>query len=344
MKIFNTFIVSGAAAVVAGAAVTAATSYFGGEAKKKGAKAAGDARSQGYLDAIDTIGAAKDAAIKEQQPYADQGKQMVDWFNKYNTDPKFKYDMYTQYAKTSDPLYDFYQKKQTKELNRQMAARGGFGGGRAIQALNEQNANLSAGMAGLTDSRVAREISTNLSLLGSGQNAANNISSIQSQAGRDISGMQVALGGSNAQTATDIAGAEADQISGIGGAITGGISGISSLGSRASNALGGGISGGGILDNVFPGGGKNQGAGKASVQPGEWQGPMPYYGPFPGGRDVIKRINTGEMIKKNNSVIPGFGVTKNNQVIDPNIQEYVPYANNGSNFGRSTKNANLVLR
>lgn len=91
MKIFNTIIAS-SAAVIAGGLIAGGAAYFGGEEKKKGARRAGDARKQGYLDAIDTIAAAKDAAISEQQPYADQGKRMVDWFKKYNEDPNFKYE------------------------------------------------------------------------------------------------------------------------------------------------------------------------------------------------------------------------------------------------------------
>lgn len=231
MKIFNTFV---ATAVLAAGAITAGASYFGGEEKKKGARRAGDERKQGYLDAIDTIASAKDAAIKEQQPYADQGKQMVNWFKKYNEDPNFKYDMYTQYAKVGDPLYDYYQNKQEKALNRQMAARGRFGGGRAIQAHGEQNSSLSAKMAELTDTRVSREIQTNLSLLGSGQSAANNITSLQSQAGRDIAGYEVAMGQSQGQVETEIAAAGVDQISGIAGSMTGMLSGGSMLGSQSS--------------------------------------------------------------------------------------------------------------
>lgn len=336
MKIFNKFIAS-SAALLAGAAATAGTAYFGGEEKKKGARAAGNARKQGYLDAIDTIGAAKDAAIKEQQPYADQGKQMVDWFKKYNTDNNFKYDMYSQYAKVGDPLYDYYEKKQTKELNRQMAARGRFGGGRAVQALAEQNAALSAKMSDLTDTRVAREINTNLQLLGSGQNAANNISQIQSQAGRDISNMEVALGNSNSQTEQAVSDASAGQIAGIGGALTGLISGSAQLGSgqAAPSARGGG----GFLSNVGPWQGPMPAPGGNVPQntgAGEWQGPMPYYGKFPAGRNTVTRINTGgKGTPVLPSVIPGIGVTNNGQVINPNQQEYVTSPNVGSNFARS---------
>ena len=319
MKIFNTIIAS-SAAVIAGGLIAGGAAYFGGEEKKKVARRAGDARKQGYLDAIDTIAAAKDAAISEQQPYADQGKRMVDWFKKYNEDPNFKYDMYTQYAKVGDPLYDYYQNKQEKALNRQMAARGRFGGGRAIQAHGEQNSALSAKMAELTDTRVSREIQTNLSLLGSGQSAANNITNLQTQAGRDIAGYEVAMGQSQGQAETEIAQAGVDQISGIAGAATGVLGGLSQLGNVGTAAKG---------QAVIPGGGGQpqgpqfmgqqmygapigpqpvQGANLAMY--GQPIGPQPA-GPVPGSRGTVKRLRS-------------FGV---NQTPMPGNQTYTPTGN-----------------
>ncbi len=215
-------------AAVAGA--TALTGYLAGEETKKGLSKAGDLKTQGYLTAIDTVTKARDKSVESHQPYADQGKKMVDWFKKYNEDPAFKYDMYTQYAKVGDPLYDYYQAKQSKELNREMAARGRFGGGRAIQAHGEQNATLSAKMADLTDTRVARELSTNMQLLGSGQNAAGAIAGIETGFGAAKGNLELGMFGAQADTAQAIGNASANQIYEIGGAVTGAMTGRTSLG------------------------------------------------------------------------------------------------------------------
>lgn len=318
MKIFNTFVAT--TTLLATAAIAGGAAYFGGEEKKKGARRAGDERKQGYLDAIDTIAAAKDAAISEQQPYADQGKQMVNWFKKYNEDPNFKYDMYTQYAKVGDPLYDYYQNKQEKALNRQMAARGRFGGGRAIQAHGEQNSALSAKMSELTDTRVSREIQTNLALLGSGQSAANNITNLQTQAGRDIAGYEVAMGQSQGQVESEIAAAGVDQISGIAGAATGFLGGMSQLGNVGTGAKGQAVipgAGGQPQVPQFQGQqmygspiGPNPVQGANLAMYGAPIGPQPA-GPIPGSRGTVKRIRS-------------FGV---NQTPMPGNQTYSPTGN-----------------
>lgn len=336
MKIFNTIIAS-SAAVIAGGLIAGGAAYFGGEEKKKGARRAGDARKQGYLDAIDTIAAAKDSAISEQQPYADQGKQMVNWFKKYNEDPNFKYDMYTQYAKVGDPLYDYYQNKQEKALNRQMAARGRFGGGRAIQAHGEQNSALSAKMSELTDTRVSREIQTNLALLGSGQSAANNITNLQTQAGRDIAGYEVAMGQSQGQAETEIAQAGVDQISGIAGAATGVLGGLSQLGNVGTGAKG---------QAVIPGGGgapTGQQMYGAPIGPDQFQGgnmamysapigpqPMPVPPGPPPGRGSVKRLN-------NRSLMPGTQTGNQNYLQSPmmlnnNVQKSGGYFTSNPNM------------
>lgn len=207
---------------IIGGGIQIASSVFGGGEKKKAAKKAGRARKGALNEAIaeqESI-LTDDGFVESQERFADLGSQATDFFQKFGTDPQFRTDLYTQYAKAGDPLYDYYSKKNADAINEQAAARGRFDAGSTMEQIGEAETSLGAKLSSLTDSRVSRELSMNQGLLSSYQRSSEFGANLTSQVRSNISNLKTGIGEASANQANQIGAANAETAGVIGGVAT----------------------------------------------------------------------------------------------------------------------------
>lgn len=314
----------------AAAAVSAIGSLASGEAKKDAARTAGTARERGLKNAIGRIELGRDQAISQQQPLIELGDNAkTNFFDQFSTSKDFRNELYLEKAKTGDPMFDFLQKRSEQALNRQLAARGRFDSGAALEAHSLQNAAISFELGKLTDKRVQDEINNQFRLLDVGRTARNTVSNIQTSTATQLANLEQGIGNSQAQTAQEIGSAQAGAIGGVTGAITGGIKSALEYGNQASgvsNILGSPAAGGGggneNLIDLATGTTVDRNAGNIPGQPNVPTQPAP----------LATNINTNKI-----QLQPLGG---NQSVTGINVNEFVKTPNLGSGFGRATLNFN----
>lgn len=190
------------------AAMGIGTSLLGAESKKSAARAAADKMGGAISSAIGELEAGFEESKGYQQQYMDLGTKATSYFDQYMK-PGTLSEMYNQYGKVGDPLYDYYSKKTSESLNRQLAARGRLDSGAALEAQGEAAASLGAQMAQLTDTRVARELGLMQDLLGRGQSAANTVTGMRTTLSQNIANLMTQKGQSDAQAEQAIGDANA---------------------------------------------------------------------------------------------------------------------------------------
>ena len=165
----------------------------GAAEQEQGAVRGGQARMDAVSQAMSRIREGYGSARGELTPYKKLGSDAMNYFDQYKT-PGGIADIYQKYSATTDPLNSYYQKKNEEAINRQMAARGKFGGGAAITAQSEASAALQAQMAGLTEQRVQSELGLQERQLQRGIGIGQNLSDLYTGEATQLSGLEQAYG------------------------------------------------------------------------------------------------------------------------------------------------------
>lgn len=230
----------------------------GAAEQEQGARRAKESRLDAISSAMNQIRTGYGSAKEELTPYKRLGTDAMSYFDQFKT-PGGISSLYEKYGATTDPLNAYYQRKNEEAVNRQMAARGKYGSGTAIEAQTEASAALQAKMAGLTEQRVQSELGLQERQLQRGIGIGQNLADLYSTEGRLLSDLEQSWGAAEAGMHEQIGAArragkqyETGLMTtalgvlggGVLGGITGGLSGVLS-GAQTGANIGSALSGGG---------------------------------------------------------------------------------------------------
>jgi hypothetical protein len=200
-----------AAAIGGSAAIGAGSSIFSGIMGSKGAKA--QAREIRYSadKAAETALTLDNRARKDVAPFRDYGVKAGDTLMKFLTGDKELDDILKESS-----LFKFESELGSRNINRELSARGLYGSGAGLETLARFNNQLVA-------EEGSRYFDKLFNVASLGANASSHMASNTSATGRSVSNMQ-------AQTGMAAAGAEGDAYrsigsigTGVGGAVAGGV-------------------------------------------------------------------------------------------------------------------------
>lgn len=215
---------------------------------EQGARRSGEARIKRIREAQAKLGEAQ----KEWRPYQELGTKSMKYFDQYQT-PGGMAQIYEKFGSTTDPLNKYLSERKERAINRQVAARGKYGSGAAVEAQTLGASELQAQMGNLIEQRVQNELGLQERMLDRGERATGQISDLykgmadlDTQAGAVEGTMHEQIGAARRtgkQFETGILASAAPLIGGAAGFLIGGPAGMQ-IGQTIGNAAKEGITGG----------------------------------------------------------------------------------------------------
>lgn len=145
----------------------------GAAEQEQGIRRGSAARIRGIENAMGRL----ESAQKEWKPYQKLGTDAMSYFEQYKT-PGGISTLYEKMASTTDPLNKYLTERKERAINRQMAARGKYGSGAAVEAQALGSSELQAQMGGLIEQRVQSELGLQERMLDRGERATGQVSDL----------------------------------------------------------------------------------------------------------------------------------------------------------------------